>query len=92
MICVVRKLTAAVLLMAGTTSLATEPKVSENTTTEKKICKTEKITGSLTRVRRTCLTQREWDQLAEGTRREMDKAVRNAGINPGGSSSNLPGS
>ncbi|HEY6816481.1 MAG TPA: hypothetical protein VI168_13150 [Croceibacterium sp.] len=34
---------------------------------ERRICKTEKITGSRTRVRRTCMTQREWSRLAEGS-------------------------
>ena len=34
---------------------------------EKKICRTEKVTGSLTARKRICLTQAEWDQLAAET-------------------------
>ncbi|HEY6816482.1 MAG TPA: hypothetical protein VI168_13155 [Croceibacterium sp.] len=44
----------------------------------KRICKTEKMTGSLTRVRRTCLTQSQWDRLAEGTRDGVDDIQRDA--------------
>ena len=50
---------------------------------EKKICKTEKVTGSLTRVRRTCLTQREWDRLAEVTRRGVEGLERDANQSEG---------
>ena len=43
---------------------------------EKKICKTEKITGSLTRVRRMCLTQAEWARLSEITQKQVDDLER----------------
>lgn len=45
---------------------------------EKKICRSQKMTGSLTRVRRTCLTRAEWDRLAEGTRRNVNSLERDA--------------
>jgi tryptophan 2,3-dioxygenase len=45
---------------------------------DKRVCKTEKITGSLTRVRRTCMTQREWDQLAQSTRDDVEDISRDA--------------
>jgi hypothetical protein len=43
---------------------------------EKKICRTERITGSLTRRSRICLTEREWARMAEGTRRNQDALDR----------------
>jgi predicted secreted protein len=42
---------------------------------EKKICRTETVTGSLVTKRRICLTKAEWDKLAEQTKQEMDKFV-----------------
>ena len=41
------------------------------------------LTGSLTRVRRTCLTQREWDRLAEVTRRGVEGLERDANQSEG---------
>jgi len=69
---------AAAMLMTATGAAAEEPQAEEKPAKEKKICRTEKMTGSLTRVRRTCLTQREWDQLAAGTRRNVDRLTRDA--------------
>ena len=42
---------------------------------EKKICRTETVTGSLVAKRRICLTKADWDKLAAETKREMDKYV-----------------
>lgn len=67
---------AAALLMAPAGAFAEEPQTDQTATQEKKICKSEKMTGSLTRVRRICLTQREWSRLAEGTRKEIDNLER----------------
>lgn len=47
---------------------------------EKKVCRTQKITGSLTRRIRTCMTQAQWDRLAEGTRRGVDEFVRDGDL------------
>ncbi|MBN9507189.1 MAG: hypothetical protein J0I69_14325 [Altererythrobacter sp.] len=63
----------AAIAMTATGAAAAEPKADNEAKQEKKICKSEKMTGSLTRVRRTCLTQSEWDQLAENTRRNLDR-------------------
>ena len=73
-------LLVAALLASGTaaTAAAPDPNGSQDARKEKRICKTEKITGSLTRVRRTCYTQREWDRLAEIARRENDLITRDA--------------
>ena len=45
---------------------------------EKKICRTTKMTGSLTRQRRTCLTATEWRQLNDRTRKGLDELVGSA--------------
>jgi hypothetical protein len=39
---------------------------------EKMICRSEKITGTRSKVRRTCHTRAEWDAIAEATRKTMD--------------------
>lgn len=44
---------------------------------EKKVCKSERMTGSLTRVNRVCMTQAEWDKLAERTSKSVDDLNRN---------------
>lgn len=42
---------------------------------EKRVCRTQRITGSLTRRIRTCMTQRQWDRQAEIARRGHDAIV-----------------
>ena len=73
-------LLVAALLASGTAATAAAPDTdgSQDAQKEKRICKSEKITGSLTRVRRTCYTQREWDRLAEIARRDQDLITRDA--------------
>lgn len=44
---------------------------------DKKICKNEKMTGSLTRVTRTCMTAAEWSKIAEATSKSIDDLNRN---------------
>jgi hypothetical protein len=46
---------------------------------EKKICRSEKTTGSLTRVRRICLTEAEWKALHDQTREDISKFQARAG-------------
>lgn len=43
----------------------------------KKVCKSEKVTGSLTRVNRICMTQAEWAKLAEKTNKSVEDLNRN---------------
>jgi hypothetical protein len=45
---------------------------------EKKICRSEKMTGSLTRVRRICLTAQEWDDLRHKTQQSFQDKVNGA--------------
>lgn len=45
---------------------------------EKKICRTEKATGSLTRRTRICLTQAQWREIQDRSRRGVDEMVGGA--------------
>jgi hypothetical protein len=77
-------LAAATFLMAGTAVAAAPQNTSssnEGAAKEKRVCKSEKITGSLTRVRRVCMTQREWDQLSENAQRGVNDISRDASRN-----------
>lgn len=56
---------------------------------EKKICKTEKVTGSRTRTQRICMTEAQWRTLAEQTNRSLNEMTRVQG--PRESSSALTG-
>lgn len=44
---------------------------------DKKVCKSERMTGSLTRAIRTCKTQAEWSQVAEATNKSIEDLNRN---------------
>ena len=70
---------AAAALMTATGALAAEPD-GQAAKAEKKVCKTEKITGSLTRVRRICMTQREWDELAANHNQVISDMGRSANM------------
>ena len=43
------------------------------------ICRRERVTGSLTRVSRTCMTRNEWNAVNDRTRDEHGNMVRGAG-------------
>jgi hypothetical protein len=45
---------------------------------DKKICRSEKMTGSLTRVKRICLSAREWDELRLRSKHSLEDTVRGA--------------
>jgi hypothetical protein len=72
-------LAAAVLAASTGLSAAAQEAAREEPKKEKKICRSEKVTGSLTRVNRICLTQAQWDELAARTRRGLDEMGRAAG-------------
>ncbi|TIX50161.1 hypothetical protein [Alteraurantiacibacter aquimixticola] len=42
------------------------------------VCRTERVTGSLTRRTRTCLTRDEWAEVHSRTRNELDSMGRRA--------------
>lgn len=75
---------ALLVLTAGASVSAAEkePKETSQKATSKKdkvVCRSEKLTGSRTKVRRICMTLEQWDQLAANTRNSMDEASRTAG-------------
>lgn len=71
-------LSAALLSSASPVMLAaTDPAA------EKRICKREKQIGSMVRVKKTCRTKAEWDDLAAQSREEVNRAQR-ATSYPGG--------
>ena len=66
---------ALALAIPGAASAAEESNSGEK---EKKICRTEKVTGSLTRVNRVCLTREQWDALHADTREKVNHMQRSA--------------
>jgi len=74
----VLSMVAAAVLMTATGSLAQAPEAAEPAKPERKVCRSEKMTGSLTRVRRICMTQSEWNRAAENTRRSVAGLERDA--------------
>lgn len=67
---------AAIAMAAGASTANAQNKPEEEPKKEKKICKSEPVTGSLTRVRRTCLTQSEWDELSDRTIKQVGEFVK----------------
>jgi hypothetical protein len=59
---------------------------------ERRICRNERVTGSLTRVNRICMTQREWDAVAQRTRDGVGRLDRDAARNAAGGGSGPGGS
>ena len=59
----------ALVSATGATAAAPAPAAADS---EKKICKTERVTGSRTRTQRICLTEAQWRELAAETRKDID--------------------
>ena len=74
---------AALALVSTGAAAQQQPQAAPAAKEEKKICKSERATGSLTRVNRICMTKAEWDQLAENTRKNIGDISRSAGVNAG---------
>ena len=73
----IRLVIAALALAVPGAALAAEDSDSGEKK-EKKICRSEKVTGSLTRVNRVCLTQSQWDALHSDTREKLNHMQRSA--------------
>lgn len=85
-------LAALMIIMSASGVAAGDSDDQEKPKKEKKICKTEKVTGSLTRVNRICMTQAEWDRLNERTRKGLtDLAGSASGAKRCGGSDALAG-
>jgi hypothetical protein len=77
-------LAATLALAVSAPALAKDEGKSGATTKEKKVCRTESVTGSLIGKRRICLTQSEWDKVAAETKKNLDEyGSRMGGIRDG---------
>jgi len=56
---------------------------------EKKICRTERMTGSRTRRTKICLTQAEWREVHDRTREDIGDMQRS--VRPGQAAPSMPG-
>jgi len=74
---------ALAVILATTGAAAADPQPDPQQS-EKKICRTEKATGSLTRRTRICLTEAQWRELNARTQRSMQEMQNSAagGTNP----------
>jgi hypothetical protein len=63
---------ALAVILATTGAAAADPE-PEPQQSEKKICKTEPVTGSRARVRRICMTDAQWRELAMRTQEGIDQ-------------------
>jgi hypothetical protein len=63
---------AVAVLLTTTGATAADPK-ADAPSSEKKICRTEPVTGSRARVRRICMTEAQWRELALRTQEGMDQ-------------------
>ena len=68
----------AALAMAVTGVAATAQEAETDSSQEKKICRTSKMTGSLTRRSRICLTEAQWRELASRTRKGLEEMGQSA--------------
>ena len=66
-------LMAAAITMAVAGVAATAQEAQEEPPPERKICRSEKATGSLTRRTRICMTEAQWRELNSRTRRGVDE-------------------
>ena len=65
---------AAALAASGVAATAQDSQeAQEEPQREKKICRTSKATGSLTRRTRICMTEAQWRELNDRTRRGVDE-------------------
>lgn len=64
---------ATAIAMAMTGAAASAQEAQEAPKKEKKICRSEKMTGSLTRSSRICLTEAQWRELNNRTRKGLEE-------------------
>jgi ABC-type uncharacterized transport system YnjBCD substrate-binding protein len=69
---------AGIALATGSAASAQDSTEVETPAADKVVCKTKKVTGSRTKVNRTCMTKREWDELSQQTRRDVNGLERDA--------------
>jgi hypothetical protein len=73
---------AAFALISASAVVASEPQArgssAEEAKEEKKICRTETAIGNRAKRIRTCMTQRQWEALASGSRRGAEEYIHDA--------------
>jgi hypothetical protein len=75
------------VLLAGSLAIAlsapafaTDDGKEKSEVKQKKICRTETVTGSRLAKRRICLTQGQWDDIAENARKDLNDYSRRQGV------------
>ena len=63
---------AALALLTATGAMAKDDKADDGAKAEKKVCRSEGVTGSLARVNKICMTKEEWNQLSRQTKSDID--------------------
>ncbi|MGZ3171917.1 MAG: hypothetical protein ACXWJC_02385 [Croceibacterium sp.] len=85
-------LLAAALVVAVSAPALADEKAKDNGTAapaqEKKVCRTETVTGSLVAKRRICLTQAQWDEMAANTRKDLNNLNRSENLGGDSGSAN----
>lgn len=69
---------AAAAATAATQGAEDEASAEELAEGEEVVCRRQRVTGSLSRVRRTCMTRNEWAELEARTRDAVDATNRSA--------------
>lgn len=77
-IAVAAAMALATASLAGSGATATTAEANEDSKKEKRICRTSKMTGSLTRRTRICMTEAEWRELADRTRKGVGEMQNSA--------------
>lgn len=72
----------AIWLAAGSIAVSAQEAAPEEAQREKKICRTEKATGSLTRRTRICMTETQWHELNNRTRRGLEEMGQSGSCAP----------
>lgn len=75
-------LAAALAVSVAAPVLADDGDKAPDAPKEKKVCRTERVTGSLVNQRRICMTRAEWDRLALETKKDLDNIQRNSNAVP----------
>ena len=63
----------AVSLLAITTATAAAEEQAPVDKKDKVVCRTDKMTGSRTKIRRTCMTRAQWDEVERKTKKGLDE-------------------
>jgi len=77
------------LLAASASGAKDQAQNGDPAKAEKMICQTERVTGSLARSQKICMTAAQWNEMRLNTKHDMDDIARSAGaIAPAGNGAN----